>query len=119
MTDKEFITQLLKGAYIIKRPCGRKGYNNALYKGNMELIACISDTRMQKYSFQFKHSKNRTTLNLNLVRMRHGNSLTKSLYKKLKKNLLHDNAQNINGTGLPKRRLRSLQHDERQQSLNF
>ncbi len=77
----------------MKRPCRRKGYNNALYKGNMILVAAISDTRMQKYSFQFKKNKDRTTLNLNLVRQKHGNSLTKTLYKEhRKKSMYNDNA---------------------------
>lgn len=103
----------------MKRAGGRKGYNNALYKDNMNLIASVSDTRMQKYSFQFKHNKGRTTLNLNLVRMQHGNSLTKNLYKKLKQNFIYDNAQNINNPGVSKRRLRIVRHDERQSKFEF
>ena len=84
MNDRKFINALLNGGFISKRPCWRKDYNHAMYSATGDLLFNISDGTMRNYSDLFKEKKGRKTLNLNLVRQQHGNSLLKSLYKKSK-----------------------------------
>jgi hypothetical protein len=91
MTDKSFIIALLNGACIMKRPCHRKGYNHALYRGRAP-IANISHTMMRKYAHLFKEHRQIITFNLNLVRQEHGNTLVKILYKQKRKSIQNDNA---------------------------
>lgn len=85
MKEKSFVQTLISGGYIRKRVCRRKGYNHGLYNSSHQIVCNVSDTTMSSYSTLFKERKGITTLNLNLVRQRHGNSLVKTLYKKSKK----------------------------------
>lgn len=78
--------QLITGDYYLvqrMRRSGAMGY--VLYQGNQTPVKQYSAATVNKFRSVLKtDSKNKLTINLNLVRQLHGKSHIKSTYKKLR-----------------------------------
>lgn len=85
MTDKLLLQNLMCGYYICKRQSRDKRFGYALYVDNMNLVALITTKQYHRHRELFKEHKGRVTLNLRTVRSQHGKSISKQVYKSVKK----------------------------------
>jgi hypothetical protein len=92
VTDRHLISTLLDGGFLCKRQSRDKRFTYAVYKGNMTVVASVTNKQYRRFIGLFKENNDRLTLNLRSVRSLHGKSLAKQLYKKSKSLITKTNA---------------------------
>lgn len=83
MTDKQFITRMINGAYLMDRVCWHSLYTYALYADG-EIICSVRTKQKDRFHKILKKKKGKYFISIKAVRSLRKNSLAKQLYIKSK-----------------------------------
>lgn len=86
---RNIVKKLMQGEYYMRKTIGLKGEELfTVYTGSQVVVMRLKEHHLKKVMQVFKKDKKsgKITINLNLVRQQHGNTVVKKIYKKKESN---------------------------------